>query len=101
MKWNIHAFKPETSKDDASLETARKSEFAATRTVTFQGDGGPYTATMTCGPQGFTCEWSPHMPIKNGRGLLKKKELKRYQQVRNELAQETANHLGAGVLVLD
>jgi hypothetical protein len=98
---NFHVFRPATVKTDADRDAAKKSEYAATRTITLRGDGGPYTATMTFGPQGLACEWEPHTPIKNGRGLLKKGELKRYQRARNELAQAVADHIGGAVLVVD
>jgi len=49
----------------------------------------------------MTVEWDPCAPIKNGKGQLTKIGLKRYQECRNQLAQQVADYLGGAVLMVD
>lgn len=102
MGFTATGFKPEKGKTEFEKAAARKSEQASTCKITLKGnDGVLYTAEITMGPMGFTCEWTPNVPIRNGRGQLKKSELKRYQKARDELIQKTADRLGGGVLLLE
>jgi hypothetical protein len=71
-------------------------------TVTCAGNGRLYTAEITYGASGrMTVEWDPCTPIKNGKGQLTRIGLKRYQQCRNQLAQQVADYIGGAVLMVD
>ena len=54
--------------------------------------------TMTMGPGGFACEWSP---LPRDWFELSKREQRRYMDARNTLAQRVANRMRAGVAVVD
>jgi hypothetical protein len=72
-----------------------QAEWALTRTVPINNR---LTVTMTCGPGGFVCEWSPATPSFK---QLKKWERKRYRAGRNALLAEVAERIGGNVLVLE
>lgn len=65
---------------------------ALTRTVPIN----KLTVTMTCGPGGFTCGWSPDRP----RGLSQM-EIRRYRAGRDALLGEVAERMGGNVLVVE
>ena len=69
------------------------AEWAITRTIAISNK---LTVTMTAGPGGFTCEWSPTIPRE-----LKKKERNRYRAGRDSLLAKVAQRLGGGVLVVE
>ena len=69
------------------------AEWAITRTIAINNK---LTVTMTAGPGGFTCEWSPTIPRE-----LKKKERNRYRAGRDPLLAKVAQRLGGGVLVVE
>jgi hypothetical protein len=54
------------------------------------------SVTMTCGPMGFVCEWSPTTPKE-----LKKKERRRYRAGRDQLIAEVAARLGGNILLVE
>lgn len=95
-------FKPVQPKSEAETDQLRKSEWAATATVTCAGNGRLCTAEITYGASGrMTVEWDPCAPIKNGKGQLTKIGLRRYEQCRNQLAQQVADYIGGAVLMVD
>jgi hypothetical protein len=59
------------------------AEWAITRTFPINNK---LSVTMTAGPGGFTCEWSPTIPRE-----LKKKERNRYRAGRDSLLAEVAH----------
>jgi hypothetical protein len=63
-----------------------------------RSDQHKLSVTMTCGPGGFVCEWSPATPSFK---QLKKWERKRYRAGRNALLAEVAERIGGNVLVLE
>jgi hypothetical protein len=69
------------------------AEWALTRTVSINSK---LSVTMTAGPGGFTCEWSPDRPTE-----LKKKERNRYRVGRNALLAEVAQRMGGNVLCIE
>ena len=69
------------------------AEWALSRSVQINSK---LSVTMTAGPGGFTCEWSPTIPRE-----LKKKERNRYRAGRDSLLAEVAQRLGGGVLVVE
>ena len=56
-----------------------------------------YSVTMTCGPGGYVCEWSPEVP-KTG---LSHRETRRYYEARHALLEEVARRLGGNILVVE
>ena len=69
------------------------AEWALSRSVQINSK---LSVTMTAGPGGFTCEWSPTIPRE-----LKKKERNRYRAGRDSLLAKVAQRLGGGVLVVE
>jgi hypothetical protein len=69
------------------------AEWALTRTVPINDR---LSVTMTCGPMGFVCEWSPTTPKE-----LKKKERKRYRAGRDALLADVAERMGGNILVVE
>jgi hypothetical protein len=69
------------------------ADWALTRTVPINDK---LSVTMTAGPGGFTCEWSPITPKE-----LKKKERKRYRAGRDQLLTEVAERMGGNILVVE
>ena len=81
-EWNCHVFEPVQPKSRAEIDQLKKSEWAATATVTCTGNGRLYTAEITYGASGhITVEWDPCTP--------------------NQLAQQVADYIGAAVLMVD
>jgi hypothetical protein len=101
-EWNCHLFNPVQQKSKAETDQLRKSEWAATATVACAGNDRPYTAEISYRASGhITVEWDPCTPIKNGKGQLTKIGLKRYQERRNQLAQQVADYIGGAVMMAD
>jgi hypothetical protein len=71
------------------------AEWALTRTVSINDK---LTVTMTCGPGGFVCEWSPTTPKPKQLNL---EDQKRYRAGRDALLAELAERVGGNVLVLE
>jgi hypothetical protein len=70
------------------------TEWAITRTVAINDK---LMVTMTCGPMGFVCEWSPTTPKE-----LKKKERRRYRAGRDALLADVAERMGGkNILVIE
>ena len=69
------------------------AEWAITRTFPINNK---LSVTMTAGPGGFTCEWSPTIPRE-----LKKKERNRYRAGRELTACRSRPRLGGNVLVVE
>jgi len=101
-QWNCQVFKPMQPKSRAEIDQLKKSEWAATATVTCAGNGRLYTAEITYGASGrITVEWDPCEPIKNGKGQLTRIGLKRYQQCRSQPAKQVADYIGGAVMMVD
>jgi hypothetical protein len=59
---------------------------------------GRFTAEMTVGMLGMTCEWSPHEPKP---GEISKKDLKQYRAGRDKLLAQFAEMVGDNILIIE